>query len=79
MKTRVNAKLAKLAKANGENFPSVVPKVDAELLNWRMARVMRDMQKKERRWSSGVKARLKYVSRYYEAAHNQSQISSKGL
>jgi hypothetical protein len=79
MEIRVNAKLAKLAKADSENLTSAVPKVDAELLSWRMARVTGDIQKKERRRSAGAATRPKYVSRYSEAAHNQSQKLSKGL
>lgn len=79
MKNRVNAKLVRLAKADGENFTSAVPKVDDFLLGWRMTRVTGDIQKKERRRSAGAMARYKYVSGYIAAAHDQIQEPSKGL
>jgi len=79
MKNRVNVKLARLAKANSENFTSAVPKVDDVLLSWRMTLVTGDIQKKERRRSAGAMARHKYVSGYIAVAHDRSQKSSKGL
>ena len=79
MKRRVNAKLARLAIVDDKNFTSAVPKVTDSLLSWRMARVTKDMRKKERRRSAGAAARHKYVPRYIVADHDHGWKLSKGL